>query len=196
MFIIGIEGLVRAGKSTLSSYLGKTLQAKIIPEYGVYTKGSAAFPQYPPATLEEALAAIKFFIGIEQLRVNDLPIGHEIVIVDRTYLTCLAFDYAANHFTEFDIYKESHRLWREATKIEPDLLIFLDVSDEELNRRIAPDKHVYLPHFYQPEFNYHIREFFTNLIDNNHRVVKIDANQNPTAIEQEVLLLTQRFREM
>jgi thymidylate kinase len=187
MFTIGIEGLIKAGKSTLAHFLAEVLKAKLISEYGVYTKGSAAFPKYPPTTLDEAIDAVNFFVKVERLRMNDFYSDNGIVILDRTYLTCVAFDYAASHFTGFDISNESWRIWNDSPRIEPDLILFLDVSNKELDRRLTATRHVYLPHFYQPEFNFYIRRFFIDLED--RRIKKINSDQHLMIVQQEALSL-------
>lgn len=195
MFVIGIEGLVRAGKSTLSSFLAVELPARLICEYGVYSRGSKSFPKYPPQTYSEALNSISYFIDIEALRISDILPKDKLVVVDRTYLTCLAFDYAARHFTGFDIYKTARNSWTVANKIEPDLIIFLDVSDDVLDIRIAPDKHKYLPHFYQPEFNSLMRQFYSLESEKDDRIVRLDADQSIDQVQKESLQAIARRTE-
>lgn len=187
MYTIGIEGLVRAGKSTLSGYLAKKLSARLIHEYGVYSRGSKSFPKYPPQTYSDALDSINYFIGLEALRISDILIEDKLVVVDRTYLTCLAFDYAARHFTGFDIYETARNSWAVANRIEPDIIIFLDVSDNELDIRITPDKHKYLPHFYQPNFNSLMRQFYLLESEKDNRIVQLNANQSIDCVQAKSL---------
>lgn len=187
MYIVGIEGLVRAGKSTLAARLAARLLAKLILEYGVYSGGSATFPKYPPESYSEAVKSISYFIDIEARRVSDIQHEDKLVVVDRTYLTCLAFDFAARHFTDFDIYEEARRSWASAEKIEPNLIIFLDVSDEELDLRIAPDKHKYLPHFFQPSFNSFMRQFYSMESEQDNRMLRIDADQAIEVVQEQAL---------
>ncbi len=194
MYIVGFDGLVRAGKSTLlKNNLGPALNAPIIDEYGVYTKGSTSFPPFPPPSHEKALAASQFFIDIEKQRINDLGAyeTHDIVLVDRTYLSCLGFDYAARHITGFDTFSEVKQFWAQTQKIEPQLIIFLDVSHDSLEERIGPHKSKFLPHFYDRTFNGHMSEFFHRTCKENPLFIRVDADQTPNQVFMTVLDIIQ-----
>lgn len=190
MYIIGVEGLVRAGKSTLVNWLSIKLNAPTIEEYGEYIKRArTGFPTFPPASYKEAIAASKKFVDIEQQRLSELErIGEtEIVLVDRTYLSCAGFDYAARYFTGFDTFEEVENLWRVSPKIEPDLFLFLNVSQDALEERIAPYRHLYLPHLYDPDFNRHITEFLLHKASVDNRIVHINADQSKDEVRHQAL---------
>ncbi len=197
MYIIGFDGLVRAGKTTLiKDKIGPLLDAVIIDEYGVYAKGSKSFPEFPPLSYERALVASQFFMDIEEQRVVDLQakvLHKEFALVDRTHLSCLGFDYAARHFTGFDTFSDVESLWSKTKKIEPDIVIFLDVSHKKLEERIAPHKDKFLQHFYDRSFNLHISEFLKLECRKNPHIVRVDADQEQDAVQEEVLKIIRAF---
>ena len=183
--IIGIEGLVFAGKTTLSENLGQSLPAAIVHEYGFYAGGSKSFPKYPPESYRAAIKASQFFINIEQERINVLrgflSDSPEYVVVDRTYMTCLAFDFAAKMFTGFDTYDEVYNLWQRADKIETDVTIYLDVSDAEIMKRVPLRKSKCPDHLLDPEFNRQIRQYLQR-----QKVFMVNADQSKRQVLQEV----------
>lgn len=188
--IIGIEGLVFAGKTTLSENLGQSLPAAIVHEYGFYTDGLKSFPKYPPESYRAAIEASQFFIDIEQERISVLKRlrlnNPKYIVVDRTYITCLAFDYAAKLFTGFDTYDEVYMLWQRADKIEVDITIYLDVSDAEVMKRVPLRKSKCPNHLLDPEFNRQIRCYLQG-----QKVVTVNANQNKQQVLEEVIKLVQ-----
>lgn len=186
--IIGIEGLVFAGKTTLSENLGQNLSAVIVREYGHYTGGSKSFPKYPPDSYRAAIEASRFFIDIEQERIRVLKglllDSPKYIVVDRTYITCLAFDYAAKLFTGFDTYDEVYELWQQADKIMTDITIYLNVSDTEIMRRVPLRKSKCPDHLLDPEFNKQIRRYLQG-----QNVVTVNADQSKRQVLEEVVKL-------
>jgi thymidylate kinase len=198
MITIGFDGLVRAGKTTLIKRLAPIFDAVIVEEYGAYIKRSVVgFPKFPPPSYEYALTASKLFMGIERQRVSDLestsPRGR-LVLVDRTYLSCLAFDYAARHFSGFDTFSEVKILWSRQERIEPDLVFFMDVSHDHLEQRIAPHKDKFLPHFYDEKFNSYVTEFLKLRSLEDKQVIRINADQRPETIDEEVVEYINQLR--
>lgn len=196
MYIIGVEGLIRAGKSTLVNWLSAELSAPIVEEYGEYIKRSGtSFPIFPPTSYKAAIAASQKFIGIEQQRLLSLDsVGKaKIVLIDRTYLSCVGFDYAARHFTGFDTFEEVEHLWRASPKIEPDLTFFLDVSQGKLEERVLPHRHLYLPHFCDADFNKHITEFLHHKASRDKGIIHISADQSQDEVKHQALQYIKKF---
>ncbi len=180
MKIIAVEGSVFAGKSTLINQLATRLDAIVIQEYGVYLKGSHAFPAFPPKTRSDAIAADHFFMQVEKLRLDDLRRSmasqvKQFVLIDRTYLTCLAFDYAAKMITKFDVDAEVSGLWAKSEKIEPDAWIYLKADAATIASRthLRPSK--CLPHLLDPGFINEQHAFFVNFSSGGRSWLTIDA---------------------
>ncbi|PIP87351.1 hypothetical protein COW81_00730 [Candidatus Campbellbacteria bacterium CG22_combo_CG10-13_8_21_14_all_36_13] len=199
---IGFDGLVRAGKSSLIHRLAKRLNADILDEYKGYAykyglKSIPVFPKFPPQSYEEAINATNFFINLEKIRVMDLENMKEksdhIILIDRTYLSCLAFDYAARHLTGFDTFTEVKELWQNNPKTTPDLLFYMDVSQENLKQRAILNNNNFPQHFFDPIFNGHMREFFHKKCDSNENIIKINANEDPTVVEKNVMSFINKY---
>lgn len=188
--VIAFDGLVRAGKTSLIKRLSHTFHAPIVGEYKSYaTKFGTEFPPYPPRSYEEAMAASIFFIDLEQKRIadlNDLLFKNKIILVDRTSLSCLAFDYSANHFTNFGTFNEVEKLWNDSLKIMPNLSFFMDVSQENLKKRMLIEQDNFPPHISDKDFCDHMVVFFKNKCERNKNMIRIDANQIAEEVEREV----------
>lgn len=195
--IIGFDGLVRAGKTSLITKLSNTLNASIISEYKSYaTKYGKEFPSYPPLSYLEAINASKFFIEIEQKRIadlNNLLSENKIILVDRTSLSCLAFDYSANNFTNLGTFSEVEKLWINSQKITPDLNFFMDVNQENLIKRMIKEKDNFPPHIYDKDFNWNMVVFFKQKCDENKNMIRINANQSAEQVEIEVINVILKF---
>jgi len=189
MLIVGVDGLVRAGKTTLIQRLAKRRGWGEIPEYGIYLKQThLPFPNFPPKSWVQAMDASVLFMQIEQLRINDLHAmskQHEVVLVDRTFHSCLAFDYAARVWSGFDTFDRVVEQWRHLSPIAADISVFLDVSFAALEERIAPHKASFLPHFYDECFNSYLREYFVMHVS-SAALLQIDADQLPQVVEENV----------
>ncbi len=187
--IIAFDGSVRAGKTSLIANLSRIFGAPSIEEYKKYAmKAGAEFPEFPPKSYEEALRASQFFIDLEKHRCADLKKFDEskIVFVDRTSLSCVAFDYAANRFTGLDTLEEVQELWESAEKIVPDLLFFMDVSQANIKKRMRINNDNFPPHIYDKVFTDDLKFFFEKECSENECVVRIDANQSKEAVESDV----------
>ncbi len=198
MYVIGIEGLVRAGKSTLVKWLAEFLNAGVVEEYGMYIKRTGTgFPSFPFVSYKAALSASMMFFDIEERRLADLKRIKDkgIILVDRTYLSCLGFDYAARYFTGFDTFREVENLWCAARKIELDLILFLDVSQTKLEERIASHQHLYLPHLCDPTFNRYITEFLQQRLGGDEHIVHINADQGQDVVRHQALTHIKRLQD-
>lgn len=190
MYTIGFDGLIRAGKSTLIKRLSTLLNAGVIDEYGKYVKRlGVGFPPFPPRSYEDAIHASRLFVEIEAQRVKDLNAytACKIVLVDRTYLSCLAFDFAARHYSGFDTFCEVRTMWSENVRIECDTLFFLNVSDAHLQRRVLPHRDTFLPHFYDTKFNAYLTAFLNRECDTNVRMQRVNADKPIGVVDAEVL---------
>lgn len=189
--IIGFDGLVRAGKTSLVNKLAHTFDAVIVEEYKSYaTKFGTEFPEYPPKSRKKSLEASKFFIDLEKKRIKDLnkhlSLEHKIILVDRTCLSCLAFDYSANHFTNFGTFLEVQKLWDNKPKIIPSLTFFMDVSQANLKKRMLINNDDFPPHISDKNFNRYMVDFFKQECKKNKYMIKINANQKPEMVELSV----------
>ena len=189
--IIAFDGPIRAGKTSLIKKLVEFFNVASLGEYKEYATNSGVdFPPYPPNSYEEAMDASIFFVGLEEKRVSDLKklklLKNKIIFVDRTYLSCVAFDYAANYFTKLGTFFEAQKLWKNKIKIKPDLTFFMDVSPLNIKKRILANDIYFPPHISNEKFNNYLTDFFKKECRRNELMVRIDANQTPEKVELDV----------
>ncbi len=187
--IIGFDGLTRAGKTTLIKKLASIFNASVIEEQREYLEPGSKFPKFPPESYEKAMEASVFFMNIEKKRISDLE-GYEssntkLIFIDRTYLSCLAFDYAANYVTSFGTFQEVQKLWLGMEKIVPDVTFFMDVSQDNLRNRMLLNGDNLPSHFLDKDFNEHMMDFFKQECEKNN-MIRIDANKKPEEVEGEI----------
>jgi thymidylate kinase len=184
--VIGFDGLVRAGKTTLVNKLACIFEAAVVGEYKGYAlKSGSRFPKFPPESYAKAIEASIFFMDLEKQRVVDLNnymlSNKKIILVDRTCLSCLAFDYAANYFTNLETFPEVQKLWSDTPRIIPDLTFFMDVSQTNLK-----NKDNFPLHFLDKKFNRYMVNFFKQECKKNKHMIRINANQKPEMVEHSV----------
>ena len=189
--IIGFDGIVCAGKTTMVNKLACMFDTIVIEEYKEYAlKSGFKFPKFPPKSYIKAIEASVFFMDLEKQRVvnlnNYVPPNKKIIFVDRTYLSCLAFDYAANYFTNLETFPKVQKLWSDTPKIIPDLIFFMDVSQTNLRKRILINKNNFPPHFLDKKFNQFMVSFFKQECKNKGNIIRINANQKPEMVEHSV----------
>lgn len=139
---VGIEGMVGAGKTTLFRALVNNGIVGV-EEYWEYAqKLGISFPPQP-RSVSEAKNNFEFFLGLEKKRRTDLDlvVGPEestTVILDRTYLTLVAFEAGIRALTEIDIFDWSFERTLEEMNnlIRPDHILFLKLNPKEALERI------------------------------------------------------------
>jgi len=176
--LIGIEGIVCAGKSTLVAELCKSHLFAVVEEYGVFTKGHSNFPHFPPKNIDDIITADKYFIGIEKMRYDYLQSLmttdiHTHIVVDRTYHSCLAFDYAVSKFVDFNAMEYSTKCWSDALKIEPHITIILDIDIQTMLERNKKRNKELFTHFKNRSFCKSQRDYYLRLTkqDSTHYTI-------------------------
>jgi deoxyadenosine/deoxycytidine kinase len=154
--ILGLEGGVAAGKSTLR--LGLTDAGnRCLPEYMDYIDPSI----HASISDWSILFKTRFFLEIERARATQLQLGQEVV--DRTYLTLLAHDYAREDRRRFTKgYRELYRSYQEKC-IHPRKIVFLDATPQERERRAMERGVPMAGYFTTSLFNSRLRIFFERL---------------------------------
>lgn len=190
--IIGVEGVICAGKSTLVKGLIQAGFASI-QEYGVYTKGHGAFPPFPKS-VEDAKSATDFFAKVEFERLKSLESliaekGEGVnYALDRTYYSCLSFDFALSQCMQFDAFTPSVQIWENVPKIEPSLTIILDIDFDTLLERNCRRGINMLPHFLNRGFAEVQRYYYRELAQlNPQSCLLVDGTLPKEQVEQIVL---------
>lgn len=161
--IIAIEGVCCSGKSTLVRNLG-SVGFGVVKEYDEYANGQ--FPKLA-ANQKDLVKNTEFFIELERRRFQDnltTITSHQTLILDRSFITCCAFDYAAFIGKKLSqCQRMVENMWREEKeKINPDIVILLDVSQENFSKRLKKSGKTLTPLLrnqkFNKDFNYYLRK--------------------------------------
>lgn len=185
---MALEGLIHAGKSTISSSLcGYVKDVSCVPEYIEFTK---TFPNFPK-DYDDVLKAWDFFINLEKKRKNTADWRAPIVVLDRSILSILAYNYAISRFTDgkihyldVDLKCLNNQGW-----MIPDVCIYLEISDSEISRRHQKETGRYDKILLNSKFNASLREFYIDKISGifpSMEFRKINANEPIEKVFSEV----------
>lgn len=187
-FVVAIEGIVHAGKSTLHKRLSeKHEEITCIGEYVEYA--TEKFPA-PPRSLEEARVARLYFLNLELLRVNSTYERGRIILLDRSILSILAYHFAIERLTGLLCYKASLLRFCDEDWMFPDSCLYLDISDETLYSRHKAEKGNYQRILLNKAFNGYLRRFYEEVAPVEFpylAVRRIDASQSQENVESEAL---------
>lgn len=212
--VVGVEGLLGSSKSTLIHDLQIEEPNRVfrISEYDSYANrgGIGGFPAFPQRNSQDAISSMDYFLGIESVRKQALRdclttlAGHvlqscrtdipQIVLLDRTFLSLLAFPYAAGVLsTVYDqyVYMASVEKVRDHAEmgevIIPDAIIYLSLPDaaHSIDRVKQRGTFNVNSHFARPEFLEGLRDFYEKC-RNSPSVYTIDALQSRVAVLREV----------
>jgi thymidylate kinase len=187
---VGIEGLCFAGKSTLARDLFRSLTHRIPMVLSDYTDfiAPAALPLVPARTSDEELVAFRLFIQAEELRwrqVDHASVPPRVVIQDRCVHTLLAHVYANEHISGVTAFNEARRIALDTHVRFPDIVLYLDTSQEMLtNRYLAiPNQ---LPVFFKSApYMSHFRRYFSSLADQLPQAIFfLDANETTAEVHR------------
>lgn len=156
MMIIALEGGVCSGKTTLC----RQLQEKgfmHVSEHMTFLS-----PQdWERFECTDPVHRIDFLLGVEEKRqalmTRLLDMGQNIVL-DRTFLSLYAFEYAKGRFVKAEEFKEKRKSF-----LNPDLILFLSVDEQTRRRRSAQrgDSFTAASDFFlQDSFNDGLKSFF------------------------------------
>ena len=186
---IALEGIVHAGKTTLLHALQRQRDdVCCIDEYTVY-RGEKHFPPFPKSS-KEALNANQFFIELDVKRFADVT-DASIVLLDRSCVSVIAYHYATEQSTggQIQCFTTSLQLFQTVyRRFVPDVVVYLEISMDNLEKRHIGDKGVYKGILLNHVFNEHLCTFYEKL----HQyfpevtVIKIDGGLPPMEVLAEV----------
>lgn len=181
MKVVALEGLVHAGKTTLLRNIrGSGLDVRCIGEYVEFAE--ERFPK-PPKNTVEAMDSHAFFLNLEQKRRREICENDNVILLDRSVFSILAYHYATEVRSggEIACFEEGiasipHEKW-----LFPWVCVYLDVSDELIESRHCGDGGFYQSLFLKKQFNVLLREFYEKVMPQRFpsvNVVRIDAGQS------------------
>lgn len=188
--VVALEGPVCAGKTTVIEKL-RNPSAAVVGEYSEYVVSATRdFPKFPPADEKAAKDSFRFFFELEVKRKQNMDAsGGNIVLLDRSIYTLLAFEVGASRLTGINIlpwaveYLEKNR----DEIIIPEQVIYMDVP-AEVSRRRAEEGGILIAEFLLTnEFNEGFKDFFMELKEKEpEMVVVVRATKDRQSIGKEV----------
>lgn len=191
--LIAIEGIVHAGKTTLIKNLEKiynTSNFQFIKEYGNFVGGGQNFPGFPQDQTE-ALTSNIFFEELEERRFKTIKQSSQVVVLDRSLISVLAYHYASEKITQGKVkcFEESlkHFLTNFSSWI-PQVCFYLKISILEMNKRHRGGG-FYENVLLQESFNEHLLSFYDQMscFFPNMTIYEINAHKTKREILKYVL---------
>lgn len=181
---IALEGPCCAGKTTLGRGLVRELadvRVGYVRDYSDHVGGGRYLPSAMPDSLESEERALVELLKIEADRTaRPLAASSDLLLIDRSVHTLLAHCHALERLTGLAYDDLARRVLTSSDiPIWPDLIAYLDVSDEIVrarNRGKFPPGSI----FVNPDFNAGIRSYFRSLAEAEPaRIVWLDATRIP-----------------
>ncbi len=161
MRTIAIEGPCCAGKSSLVRALELQHAVATIAEY---TDLERTLPPYPPKGIHDVRSALEHFARLEQrrhTRWRSLRHNHATVLLDRSFLSTIAFHDARTNLLEHEVSSYVRTFWRQSRHvIVPDEVWLLLADASSVTSRAQNASGRYLPLLLDATFN----ELFANVI--------------------------------
>ena len=110
-----------------------------VADYSDFVGGGRFLPPPVPANLDEEEAALREFLAIEEARTlhaRAMTATNGVILIDRSIHTLLAHCAALTKLTKNDYFSLAQRvLHASAVPLWPDLILYLDVSQETIHAR-------------------------------------------------------------
>ena len=179
--IVALEGLVHAGKSTLFQYiLEKYVDVKCVREYVEFvTERLPCFPE----NREDARFGHAFFLNLEQKRIVEIEEGDNVVLLDRSIFSILAYNFAVEKMSNGRIpcFQDSIDVYWNENWLIPQICVYLDIEDSDISLRHQDEKGHYYSIFLDCAFNAWLREFYEKAMlcyFPSLEIIRIDAHQS------------------
>jgi deoxyguanosine kinase len=173
---IAIEGNIGAGKTTLAHMLSKHFNSRLVLEE--FTD-NPFLPKFYENPQQYAFPLELFFMAERYKQLKDLihtkDLFHSLTISDYLFTKCLLFAKVNLSEEEFRLYHKLYDIIRQQL-IQPDLLIYLHVPVQKLQKNIKKRNRAYeqgIP----DEYLFKIQETYTHYIrQHNIKTLFIDAS--------------------
>lgn len=188
--IFAIEGPCYAGKTLLVKKLSICKNnIAVIPEYNEIAGGAKNFPALPK-NKRETLLASRFFLRLEKKRQilikKELNAG-KIIIQDRSFFSCVAFDYASAMTGDYDVWVHSEKMFLRSNFILPDVIFYLDVSHSNILERRFLNSYQIFSKLTSPKFNNFFKNYFSLIMAQYVQIFWINADDSIHSIQEKVL---------
>lgn len=173
---IAIEGNIGAGKTTLAHLLAKHFNSRLVLEEFA---DNPFLPKFYENPQQYAFPLELFFMAERYKQLKDLvhtkDLFHTITISDYLFAKCLLFAKVNLSEEEFRLYHKLYDIMK-AQLIQPDLLIYLHVPVQKLQKNIKKRNRSYEQSI-PDEYLFNIQETYTRYIrEHNIKTIFIDAS--------------------
>ena len=173
---IAIEGNIGAGKTTLAHLLAKHLDARLVLEEFA---DNPFLPKFYENPQQYAFPLELFFMAERYKQLKDLihtkDLFQSITVSDYLFTKCLLFAKVNLTEEEFRLYQKLYDIIRQPL-IQPDLLIYLHVPVQKLQKNIRKRNRAYELNI-ADDYLFRLQETYTNYIrQHNLKTLFVDAS--------------------
>ena len=173
---VTIEGNIGAGKTTLAHLLSKHFNAKLILEEFAENPFLPKFYENPG---QYAFPLELFFMAERYKQLKDLihtkDLFHSVTVSDYLFTKCLLFAKVNLTEEEFRLYQKLYDIIRQPL-IQPDLLIYLHVPVQKLQKNIRKRNRAYELNI-PDDYLFRLQETYTHYIrQHNLKTLFVDAS--------------------
>jgi deoxyguanosine kinase len=173
---IAIEGNIGAGKTTLAHLLAKQLNARLVLEEFA---DNPFLPKFYENPQQYAFPLELFFMAERYKQLKDLihtkDLFQSITVSDYLFTKCLLFAKVNLSDEEFRLYHKLYDIIRQPL-IQPDLLIYLHVPVQKLQKNIRKRNRTYELNI-PDDYLFRLQETYTHYIrQHNLKTLFIDAS--------------------
>ena len=173
---IAIEGNIGAGKTTLAHLLAKHLNARLVLEEFA---DNPFLPKFYENPKQYAFPLELFFMAERYKQLKDLihtkDLFHSVTVSDYLFTKCLLFAKVNLTEEEFRLYQKLYDIIRQPL-IQPDLLIYLHVPVQKLQKNIRKRNRAYELNI-PDDYLFRLQETYTHYIrQHNLKTLFVDAS--------------------
>jgi len=173
---IAIEGNIGAGKTTLAHLLAKHLNARLVLEEFA---DNPFLPKFYENPQQYAFPLELFFMAERYKQLKDLihtkDLFHSVTVSDYLFTKCLLFAKVNLTEEEFRLYQKLYDIIRQPL-IQPDLLIYLHVPVQKLQKNIRKRNRAYELNI-PDDYLFRLQETYTHYIrQHNLKTLFVDAS--------------------
>ncbi len=132
-------------------------------------------PFCPPERSGFAREGRLYFLDLEKKRRMYADLRKKLIVLDRSFLSVLAFHFAVEKTSAGKVicFSESLQAISGEEWIFPDLCIYLDVDDLEIKKRHETERGLYDPILLDSVFNFQLRRFYDDILPSIFPMIKV-----------------------
>lgn len=173
--IIALEWWICVWKTSIWQILAEKLWWIYIQEHTPYIKDTKKL-KLTFKNFDEYLETFLEFLKVEENRLKDIDVKNNVIILDRSIYSLLAFAYSKWKKDNIDYSRVSEYINYENIFI-PDIMFIISISSQERINRLNNDiirKNKTPKIFYDYDFNIFIYEYLNNISHNKKYLIEVE----------------------